>query len=144
MPRQAKALSVRRVGTVKGPAMLADGNNLYLQVTAAGDKTWIFRYKLNGRRRDMGLGGASVVTLADAREKAQEARKLAAAGIDPIEARRHQEAAPAPAVTTFRNVAEEYIDPILLAGSLTSTQSSGVRPWRPTLTQRSVRWTSSE
>jgi hypothetical protein len=67
MPRQAKALSVRRVETVKGPAMLADGNNLYLQVTAAGAKTWIFRYKLNDRRRDMGLGGASVVSLADAR-----------------------------------------------------------------------------
>ena len=129
MPRQAKALSVRRVETVKGPAMLADGNNLYLQVTAAGAKTWIFRYKLNDRRRDMGLGGASVVSLADAREKAHEARKLVAAGIDPIEARRHQEAAPAPAVTTFRNVAEEYIE----------SHSSGwksdkhAKQWRATL-----------
>ncbi|MCA8930848.1 MAG: DUF4102 domain-containing protein, partial [Rhodospirillaceae bacterium] len=70
--------------TVAAAGLYADGGGLYLQVTAAGAKTWIFRFQIAGRRRDMGLGSARVVTLAEARAKAQDARRLVAQGIDPI------------------------------------------------------------
>lgn len=69
------------------PGRHCDGNGLFLLVKATGKKSWVFRYKLAGRERDMGLGGASgpgSVTLAEARAKAVELRKLVRARIDPI------------------------------------------------------------
>lgn len=61
---------------------------MYLQVTATGARSWILRYQLDGRRREMGLGSVSLFGLAEARERALSARKLLADGIDPIDARR--------------------------------------------------------
>ena len=71
MPKRvASALNSRQVQTEKSPGLYADGDGLYLQVTAAGSKSWTFRFQLNGRRRDMGLGPAagtsSAVSLAAA------------------------------------------------------------------------------
>lgn len=86
---------------------------VYPQVTATGAKTWIYRFQINRRRRDMGLGPLSVVSLAEAREKAQEARRLVGGGIDPIEHRSHQEAAAAleaAKAITFRECAEAFIE----------------------------------
>jgi Arm DNA-binding domain len=113
MPKQAAGLSARKVETTKTPGLFADGNGLYLQVTATGAKTWIFRYKLGGRRRDMGLGSTSIVSLADARQRALDAKRLVAAGVDPIEAKRAEAAAQAVGaakVVTFRQCAEAYIE----------------------------------
>src|SRR5215472_9805778 len=91
--RVAAALTARRVETVKAPGMYADGGGLYLQVAPTGAKTWIFRFQLRGRRRDMGLGSTAVYPLAEARRKAADARRLTAEGIDPIEQRAGQAAA---------------------------------------------------
>ena len=92
--------------------MFADGGGLYLQVTASGARSWIYRYQMNGRRRDMGLGSISDFGLAEARERAADARKLVRDGIDPIEARKAQKAEQrledAKAVT-FQEAAETYI-----------------------------------
>lgn len=88
----AGRLSVRQVQTV-GPGMHADGDGLYLQVTPAGARSWILRYQINKRRREMGLGGFPLFGLADARQRAQEARRLLADGIDPIEHRNGRTAA---------------------------------------------------
>ena len=86
---------------------------MYLQVTAGGAKTWIFRYQIAGRRREMGLGPTSRVSLADARGKATDLRRLVADGVDPLEARK-AEAAAAKAMAlnaiTFRECAVIYID----------------------------------
>lgn len=82
----AGRLSVRQVQTA-GPGMHADGDGLYLQVTAAGARSWILRYQINKRRREMGLGPFPLFGLADARQRAQDARRLLADGIDPIEHR---------------------------------------------------------
>jgi len=68
-----------------------DQAGLYLQVTTTGGRSWIYRYMLNGRARTMGLGSGELVTLAQARDLALEARKLARSGIDPIEARRAEQ-----------------------------------------------------
>lgn len=109
MPRQAKPLSARKVETVKEPGVYADGGGLYLQVTGTGAKSWTFRYTVGGKRREMGLGSASVVTLAVARQKALEARRGLAEGIDPIEAKRQTAPVAPPSGPTFRDMAEAYI-----------------------------------
>src|ERR1019366_8320632 len=69
------------------PGMHNDGGGLYLQITKAGTKTWIFRYTRNDRKRDMGLGSLLAVSLSDARSKAGDCRSLLASGIDPIDRR---------------------------------------------------------
>ena len=69
--------------------MHADGNGLYLQVTETGGKSWILRYMLEGRAREMGLGSLTLVSLKEARDKAQALRKQAHEHrIDPIDSRR--------------------------------------------------------
>ena len=85
----AGRLSVRQVQTL-GAGMHADGDGLYLQVTATGARSWILRYQVNKRRREMGLGAFPLFGLADARQRAQEAKRLIADGIDPIESRKSQ------------------------------------------------------
>lgn len=72
---------------VKESGLYPDGAGLYLQVTGAGGKSWILRYTLRGRSREMGLGSFHLFGLQEARERAQAARRLLADGIDPIEAR---------------------------------------------------------
>ncbi len=69
---------------------LSDGRGLLLEVRPTGARVWLARLTVNGRRRDIGLGGFPSVTLGNAREKAEAARKLAKAGIDPIEARERE------------------------------------------------------
>jgi integrase len=93
MAKKAAGLSARRVQSVRQPGMLADGGGLYLKVAEGGSKSWIFRYQIAGRRRDMGLGSVDTFTLAEARERTAAVRKLVADGIDPIEHRHRQIAA---------------------------------------------------
>ena len=70
--------------------MYHDGGGLYLQVSAGGAKSWIFRFMLDGRSREMGLGPVHAIPLADARKRAAECRRMRFDGIDPIEVRRAQ------------------------------------------------------
>jgi hypothetical protein len=65
----------------------ADGDGLYLQVASQGARSWIYRYMLAGRRREMGLGACSDISLAQARAKVTAARLMVKAGHDPIDAR---------------------------------------------------------
>src|SRR5262249_39600614 len=76
-----------------------------------GAKSWIFRFSLNGKAREMGLGSLSAVSLADARVKAAECRRLRQDGIDPIQARkarRAQAALDAAKTITFKEAAASY------------------------------------
>lgn len=113
MANSINRLSDRAVRAKKDKGMYADGGGLYLQVSAVGSKSWIFRFKRDGRARDMGLGGWPGVSLADAREKAAEARRDHSQGKDPITernaniARQRIEAARA---ITFKACAEKFID----------------------------------
>ena len=76
--------------------MHRDGGGLYLQCTEGADgsvrRSWLFRYAIKGRERQMGLGSAEAVSLAEARLQGADCRKLHQAGIDPIEHRRAAEA----------------------------------------------------
>lgn len=77
--------------TVKGklpPGMHNDGDGLYLRVTKADSRSWILRTRVHGKKRDIGLGGLSTRTLAEARTEAAEMRKLARMGGDPLAIRR--------------------------------------------------------
>jgi integrase len=99
-------LKTLNVARAKTPGMYGDGGGLYLQVTGAGAKSWVFRFwvpardpatgesmrdpltkKVIGTSREMGLGSFTVVSLEEARQKAIEARRLRERGVDPIEAR---------------------------------------------------------
>ena len=90
MARQIHRLSPAKVKNAK-PGMHADGGGLYLQAAIGTggtiSKSWIFRFAANGRERHMGLGSLQTVSLAEARQRAADARKLREQGIDPIKAR---------------------------------------------------------
>ena len=68
--RTLHRLSPRGIATAKKRGRYADGGGLYLQVTKAGTKSWLFRYMLNGNARQMGLGTLNTFTLTEARDKA--------------------------------------------------------------------------
>ena len=94
------------------PGRYGDGNGLWLQVRGPEQRSWLLRYKWNGRERQMGLGPTNVVTLAEAREAALEARRLVFRGIDPIEERSAREAklkAEQAAAVSFEDCAKGYI-----------------------------------
>jgi integrase len=111
MARTGK-LSAVEVTNAKGPAVLHDGGGLYLRVSPTGSKAWVFRFQLDGKRRDMGIGPYPLLSLAEARQKALEQSKLRHEGINPLEQRRAQRASQRLSEgkgRTFREVAEEFI-----------------------------------
>jgi Arm domain-containing DNA-binding protein/integrase-like protein len=75
------ALSITRK---KAAGYYADSDGLYLQVTSSGAKSWLYRFMLTGRRREMGLGALCEVSLVEARTRATTARQLVKAGQEPI------------------------------------------------------------
>ena len=87
MAQAVKKLSARAVATVIEPGRHSDGEGLYLNVTPTGARSWLFMWKKDGKRREMGLGSTGSVSLARARELASECRAQVAMGLDPIEAR---------------------------------------------------------
>src|SRR5918994_1786927 len=97
-----KTLTAVQVRPRLGPGRYADGNGLYLVVEPSGAKRWVLRTVVRGKRRDMGLGGLSLVSLAEAREKAVACRKLAREGGDPLAERRKARAV----IPTFAEAAE--------------------------------------
>ena len=112
MARALNRLTALRVARAKKPGVYADGGSLYLRIAPGGSRQWIFRYVVSGRLRDMGIGPAHTLTLAEARERATEARKLRLDGIDPIEHKRAKHAAlrAADASTmSFRDCCEAYL-----------------------------------
>ena len=130
MPITGK-LTALKVARAKRPGLYGDGGSLYLQVSASGAKSWVFRFwiaerdtatgevvrdpatnKLKGRSREMGLGSFATVSLAEARDHALECRKLREKDIDPIDAREaaKREAALQRAKSLkFKDAAEAYM-----------------------------------
>ncbi|MFG6086169.1 tyrosine-type recombinase/integrase [Stenotrophomonas indicatrix] len=101
-------LTARRVATITEPGYHLDGGGLYLQVTASGAKSWVFRYRFEGKRPEMGLGPLHVIGLAEAREAAGAARKMVQAGQDPLAGRRAAAVATS-SIPTFWEAATAYI-----------------------------------
>lgn len=112
MARRSNKLTVRQVETLDKPGRYAGGSGLYLQVAAGGSKSWLFRYMLDGKATAMGLGSASIVTLAEARDLAIEQKRVLQTGRDPITERKNARAAAkleAARSITFQKAAEQYI-----------------------------------
>lgn len=116
MARAVGRLTARKVEALVEPGRYADGGNLYLLISPNGGKRWTFFYRFgkstDGRpvRKEMGLGSAAKgqVSLAEARAKAADARKLLSGKIDPLEAkaaRRHAERT----IPSFGDFADEYL-----------------------------------
>jgi integrase len=127
MARRGKGLTARKIETA-GPGKYEDGRGLRLVVSPSGARKWVFRFMQAGKRVEMGLGSATDVSLAQAREKAADARRLVKAGKDPIAARRAERTGGVP---TFGEIADHLIESI----------EHGFRnakhryQWRQTLTQ---------
>jgi integrase len=114
MARKAKSLDALTVSRLKVPGLHAVGgiDGLYLQVSASGSRSWILRYSIAGKRRDMGLGSFPEVSLAEAREQAQKARSKVREGTDPILERKRLKSAliaEYASSTTFAEAARSYI-----------------------------------
>ena len=98
-------LTDRAIRTLKERGRYGDGNTLYLVVTPGGSKQWVQwvqRLTIGGKSTDLGLGGYPLVSLREAREKAQVNRKLARSGADPRTAQRR--------VPTFAEAAGRVIE----------------------------------
>jgi integrase len=113
---QANRLTALKVARINKPGRYADGGGLILQCAAGADgtprKSWIFRFEIGGRERWMGLGAYPDVSVARARGKAADARRLREQGMDPLEERKRQHAAQAlqaAKCVTFREAAADYI-----------------------------------
>ena len=81
-------LTVAKVKAINNPGRHGDGAGLYLNVAPGGSKSWIQRIVIDGRRRDIGLGGYPAVGLAEARSRAAANRTAVAEGRDPVAERR--------------------------------------------------------
>ncbi|NNJ96244.1 MAG: tyrosine-type recombinase/integrase [Gammaproteobacteria bacterium] len=83
-----KALSALGIRNISTPGFYADGNGLYLKVDKSGSKRWIQRIMINRKRVDLGLGSLRDVSLKEARDEAEENRKLTRKGGDPLAEKR--------------------------------------------------------
>ena len=119
----AGKLTARKVATAK-PGKYSDGGNLYLIVSDTGARKWVLRYTWRGRAKELGLGSATSVPLADAREKAADARRTIAQGFNPIDVRKRDGGIP-----TFGKMADDVVD-ALSAGFRNEKHKA---QWRSTL-----------
>ncbi|MGD9812583.1 MAG: tyrosine-type recombinase/integrase, partial [Sphingobium sp.] len=83
-------LTALQMKSLVAPGRYSDGDGLILKIGPTGGRSWILRIQMDGRRRDIGLGDAKLVSLKEAREAAGELRKLARSGVDPLAERRRQ------------------------------------------------------
>jgi hypothetical protein len=113
MPRAINKLSQMKIAKIVKPGLYADGGGLYLQVTKAGVKSWLFRYMRNNKSHGMGLGPLHTIGLAEARSRALSCRRVLLDRKDPLSIRqserRAQQIADAKSVT-FEECATSYIE----------------------------------
>src|SRR5262249_12453655 len=133
MARLIQQLTEAKIRTLTKIGLHPDGAGLYLQIRPGGARSWIYRFRLNSRTRDMGLGALADVSLVKAREKATAARALLDDGIDPIEHTRSEAIIPGVpkrhSPPNLEEVAETY-----MADRLKRLRSEvHRRQWRQTL-----------
>jgi integrase len=130
--REHNKLTAARVAKLARRGRYSDGGGLVLQVSEWGTKAWVFRFEREGRERQMGLGPIHTLSLAEARERARECRKILLDGRDPIEVRnaeRVQRRIEAARGVTFKDCAERYIS----AHEATWKNTKHRDQWRSTL-----------
>lgn len=126
MGRAIHRLSAKSVASAK-TGYHADGGGLYLLVSATGAASWVFRFRRNGRLREMGLGSAQTYTLAEARQRATVQRKVLAEGLDPID---HRNATRTRVARTWGEAVADFI----AAKSAEWKNDAQAHQWRQSLT----------
>jgi integrase len=109
---RAARLTVKEVQRKTNAGLHGDGGGLWLQITKTGVKSWLFRFMVKGKAYGMGLGPLHSVTLAEARHKAANARRLLVEGVNPLEERRRlhaQDAATRARTMSFAACSAQYI-----------------------------------
>ena len=122
-------LTARAAATTK-PGRYGDGAGLYLVVSPSGARKWVYRFSYAGKVTEAGLGSADVVSLAEARDKAHEARKLLEAGKNPIEAKRQ-----AALVETGKPTFGAIADALIAAKEIEWRNEKHRAQWRASLTE---------
>ena len=133
MAKLIERLNPMQAFKLKEPGYYCDGAGLYLQIAKGGSKSWVLRYTVNGRAREMGLGSFTTFSVGEARKRAAEQRKSLSDGIDPIEARRGtllERRLAAAKVITFDKAAEGFIE----ANESGWRSAKHGEQWRNTLT----------
>lgn len=113
MPKRIAPLSELDIKNAKPAAKdytLFDGGGLMLKVTTSGSKLWRFKYRFDGGEKRMAMGIYPDVSLKDARQKRDEARKLVASGLDPALERKQQKIIVTQEAETFSLIAREWLD----------------------------------
>jgi integrase len=113
MARQLHRLTALQVSKLEKPGLYGDGGGLTLQITKAGVKSWLFRYMKEGKAHGMGLGPTHTISLAEARLKALEARKLLVDGQNPLvvkKQKRQAETLERAKMMSFDQCAKAYIE----------------------------------
>jgi integrase len=101
---------IQRSKATTKPYKLADERGLFLLVTPSGGKLWRWKYRVDGKEKLMSFGAYPDVTLAMARERHQNARRLLASGIDPMAQRKAEKTAERTATESlFASVAEKWL-----------------------------------
>jgi integrase len=111
--KRVNRLTAKAVAAASKPGLYGDGDGLYLKVAESGSKSWVVRWTTGGKLRKHGLGPSPSVSLAEAREKADQARRLIRNGTDPREERRAKQAEAAIAAAkliTFDEAARQFIE----------------------------------
>ena len=94
MPKTGTPLTAIAVKNFRNPGKYYDQNGLFLRIEPTGSRRWVQRVSIAGRQREIGLGSADLVSLAEARELAVSNKKLAKAGGDPLKAKNERMAVP--------------------------------------------------
>jgi|CXWL01.1.fsa_nt_gi integrase len=125
--RTINRLSAKTIAAIHSPGRHADGGNLYLSVSSNGGRRWVFLFRSKGKLFEMGLGSARIghVTLKEARERADAARRHLRDGVNPIDARRSSPAE----VPSFGAFADELLDSLTTGFS----NEKHIAQWKMTL-----------
>lgn len=125
MPKFGTPLSAKAVKNFRNPGKYYDQHGLFLRIEPTGSRRWVQRVNIAGRQREIGLGSADLVSLAEARELAVSNKKLAKAGGDPLKAKNERMAVP-----SFN----EAIDKVIELNAPTWTNAKHANQFKSTLT----------
>ena len=111
MPKRIIPLTDMKVQKAKSkdkPISLFDGGGLYLLITPSGGKLWRFKYRFNNKEKKLAFGSYPEISLQDARQRREDARRLLANDVDPDAVRKAQKQAKTEETETFEVIAREW------------------------------------
>jgi len=117
-------VKVRNTKPGEKPVKLTDGGGMYLLVTTSGGKCWRMKYRFGGKEKTYSIGTYPEISLAEARNRREEARKQLANGVDPMEVKKAQKAAQTDDSSTFEVVAREWHQKFSQSWSLTHAKTT--------------------